>query len=160
NGYTHVLRRAWKNFDNLFGVMSVRGRPTVYFQGHERDGRISIAEQRRFWSNGVAPILVRFTPQEVQVYSGLRPPALMGEDVDGDKRLIEVFSRTAKALELREFVRSIEAGTVYDRYSDNFDPSLAVDQRLVQNLRAARERMSSGRKAPDLPSIHRLLGRF
>jgi hypothetical protein len=32
NGYTHVLRRAWKNFDNLRGVLSVRGRPTVYLQ--------------------------------------------------------------------------------------------------------------------------------
>lgn len=159
NGYSHVLRRAWKSFDDLLAVLTVRGRPTVYLQHRYRDGRISLPEQYRFWSNGVAPILVRLTPQEVQVYSGLRSPALADEDVDGDKRLVEVFEGTARALELREFLRSVEAGTVYDHYAEHFDPTQAVDQRLVQNLRAARELMSAGRNAPDLPSIHRLLGR-
>jgi len=160
NGYTHVLRRAWKSFDNLRGVLSVRGRPTVYLQEQAGDGRISLKDQRRFWSNGVAPILVRVTPKEVQIYSGLRPPALDGEDVDGNKRLVDVFGRTAKALEVREFLRSVEAGTAYDHYPEHFDPTQAVDQRLVQNLRAARELMSKGSDAPDLPGIHRLLGRF
>lgn len=158
NGYTHVLRRAWKNFSNLIGVLAIRGRPTVYIQ--ERDGPITMIEQRRFWSNGIAPILLRVTPQEVQIYSSLRPPALSGEDVDGDKRLVAIFARTPKALELREFLRSVEAGTVYDHYPEHFDPTQAVDHRLVQNLRAARQLMSTGPKAPDLPSIHRLLGRF
>lgn len=159
NGYTHVLRRAWKSFDGLLGVLSVRGRPTVYLQHRTRDGRISPKEQRSFWSHGVAPILVRSTPQEIQVYSGLSSPALEGEDVDGDKRLVDVFEGTARALALRQFIRSVEAGTVYDHYADHFDPTQAVDQRLVENLNAARELMSVGRNAPDLPSIHRLLGR-
>src|SRR5438128_2202577 len=149
NGYTHVLRRVWKSFDNLVGVLSVRGRPTVYLEERPLNGRITVKEQRRFWSNGVAPILVRVTPQEIQVYSGLRPPALTGEDVDGDKRLVDIFGRTAKALELREFLRSVEAGTVYDRYPAHFDPTQAVDQRLVPTLRAAPGRMSSGARAPD-----------
>lgn len=160
NGYTHVLRRAWKSFDDLVGVLSIRGRPTVYLQYRPDHGRITVPDQRRFWSNGVAPILVRITPQEFQVYSGLRPPALAGEDVDGDKRLVDVFTRTTQVLEAREFLRSVEAGMVYDRYAEHFDPAQAVDQQLVQNLRAARELMSSGHGAPDLPSIHRVLGRF
>ncbi len=159
NGYSHVLRRAWKSFDDLLAVLTVRGRPTVYLQHRRRDGRISPPEQHRFWSHGVAPILVRLTPQEVQVYSGLRPPVLADEDVDGDRRLVGVFEGTARALELREFLRSVEAGTVYDHYAEHFDPTQAVDQRLVQNLRAARELMSAGPNAPDLPCIHRLLGR-
>jgi len=159
NGYTHVLRRVWNSFDGLLGVLSVHGRPTVYFQHQAREGRITLSEQRRFWSNGVAPILVRATPQEVQVYSGLRPPALDAEDVDGDKRLVDVFEHAARALEMREFIRSVEAGTVYDHYSEHFDPTQAVDQQLVKNLRAARELMSSGSNALHLPTIHRLLGR-
>ena len=159
SGYSHVLRRAWKSFDGLLGVLTVRGRPTVYLQHRGHDGRISHSDQYRFWSNGVAPILVRLTPQEIRVYSGLRSPALENEDVDADKRLVEVFEGAARALGLREFLRSVEAGTVYDHYAQHFDPTQAVDQRLVQNLRAARQLMSAGRKAPDLPSIHRLLGR-
>src|SRR5262245_18829071 len=160
NGYTHVLRRVWKDFEGLVGVLSVRGRPTVYIQSKPLNGRISEREQRRFWSNGVAPILMRVTPQEVQVYSGLRSPALNGEDVDANERLVEVFDRARRALELRDFLRSIEIGTVYDRYPEHFDPTQAVDQRLVQNLRAARELMSAGSRAADLPTIHRLLGRI
>ena len=158
NGYTHVLRRAWKSFPGLVGVLSVRGRPTVYLQQGPDHSRISVPEQRRFWSNGVAPILMRVTPQEVQVYSGLRSPALAAADVDTDERLVDVFKRTTQALELREFLRSVEAGTVYGHYPEHFDPAQAVDRQLVENLRAAREQMSSGHNAPDLPSIHRVLG--
>ncbi|MCH7873490.1 MAG: hypothetical protein IID33_17465, partial [Planctomycetes bacterium] len=159
NGYTHVLRRAWKSFDGLLGVLSVRGRPTVYLQYRPRDGRISPEEQRSFWSHGVAPILVRSTPKEIRVYSGLSSPALEGEDVDGDKRLVDVFEGAARALGMRQFIRSVEAGTVYDHHAEHFDPTQAVDQRLVENLNAVRELMSVGSDAPDLPSIHRLLGR-
>ncbi|MCH8148695.1 MAG: N-6 DNA methylase [Planctomycetes bacterium] len=159
NGYSHVLRQVWKSFDDILGVLSVHGRPTVYFQHQARDGPITLLEQRRFWSNGVAPILVRVTPLEVQIYSGLRPPALEGEDPDGDNRLVKVFDLAARALEMREFIRSVETGTVYQRYSKHFDPKQAVDQQLVKNLRAARELMCSGNKALDLPTIHRLLGR-
>src|SRR6266478_7809239 len=72
NGYTHVLRRAWKSFRDLVGVLSVAGRPTVYLQYRAEHSRISVPEQQRFWSHGVAPILVRVTPEEVQIYSGLK----------------------------------------------------------------------------------------
>ncbi len=159
NGYTHTLRRAWKSFDDLVGVLSVQGRPTVYIEECATDDRIGYQEQRRFWSNGVAPILVRVAPREIQVYSGLRPPALADEDVDADERLVDLFEGAARALEVREFLRSVEAGAVYGRYPEHFDPTQAVDQQLVQNLRAARGLMSRGRNAPDLPCIHRLLGR-
>lgn len=159
NGYTHVLRRAWKCFEDLIGVLSVRGRPTVYLQYRPNQTRISALEQRRFWSNGVAPILMRVTPSEIQVYSSLRSPALDGEDVDADKRLVDVFQRAAQTLDLRNFLQAVEAGTVYDRYAEHFDPTQAVDRRLVENLQAGRQLMSFGRDALDLPTIHRLLGR-
>jgi hypothetical protein len=158
NGYTPILRRAWQNFDGLFGVLAVDGRPTVFLQHRQEQGRISVRDQRRFWSNGVAPILVRVTPREIQVYSGLRSPALNDQDVDADQRLIDAFEGASKALELRDFLRSVEAGTVYGRYPKSFDPAHAVDRRLVESLRAARVRMTAGRNAPDLVTIHRLLG--
>jgi hypothetical protein len=50
-----------------------------------------------------------------QVYSSLRPPALTSIEVDDDNRLVDTFARTAEALAVREFLRSVEAGTVYDR---------------------------------------------
>jgi methylase of polypeptide subunit release factors len=158
-GYSHLLRRVWSSFDDLIGVLSIRGRPTVYVQYLASSGRISAGEQRRFWNNGMAPLLVRITPQEVQIYSSLRSPALDGEDVDANQRLVEVFLRATQALELQNFMRSVEAGTVYDRYREHFDPEQGIDRRLVENLRVARERMGGGINAPDLPSIHRLLGR-
>lgn len=159
NGFTHVLRRAWKSFDGLVGVLSVAGRPTLYVQESTKQGRITVREQQRFWSNGVAPMLVRVTPDEVQVYSGLREPARAGDNVDENERLVDVFNRAADALAIRQFVRSVEAGTVYGQYTKHFDPTQAVDQRLVQNLRAARHQMSLGKDPPDLSTIHRLLGR-
>lgn len=160
NGYAHVLRRAWKSFDGLFAVLSVEGRPTIFFQEGSTDTQITLTEQRRFWSHGVAPILVRVTTQEVQVYSGLRSPALKQEDVDKNERLVDVFSRTADALEVRELIRAAEAGTLYQRYAKHFDPAQAVDQQLIGNLRATRERISVGEDAPDLPTTHRILGRI
>jgi hypothetical protein len=159
NGYSHVLRRAWKTFDGLSGVLNIEGRPSLYIRTDAEPGRISLREQRRFWSQGVAPMLVRVTPEEVQIYSGLRSPALDGEDVDANERLINVFERSAEALEMRQFVRSVESGAVYDLYREHFDPAQAVDRRLVENLAAARTKMSSGAKAPDLAVIHRMLGR-
>jgi hypothetical protein len=158
-GYSHVLRRAWKDFDALLGVFSVDGRPTIYLQRQGTDGPISRADQRRFWSHGIAPILVRVAPQEIRIYSGLCAPAVDEQDVDGANRLIRVLQRTNEMIEFREFVRSVEAGTVYDRHADHFDPTQAVDQQLVRNLRAAREQLSAKRGAPNLPTIHRLLGR-
>jgi hypothetical protein len=159
NGYAHVLRRAWKTFPAMTGIFCAQSRPNLYIQSTGSRGRITLTEQRRFWSQGVAPMLVRVTPEEVQVYSGLRVPALVGEDVDANERLVDVFERAAQAMELRQFIRSVETGGVYDHYREHFDPTQAVDQRLVENLAAAREKMSAGPKAPDLKTIHRLLGR-
>src|SRR3954464_5853235 len=62
NGYAHVLRRTWRSFDNLLGVFSISGRPTLYVQeGSDRRG-LTRKEQQRFWSSGIAPMLVRVTP--------------------------------------------------------------------------------------------------
>src|SRR5437588_418647 len=79
NGYSHVLRRAWKAFDGLAGVLNINDRPSLFIQRAATVGRISRHEQRRFWSQGTAPMLVRVTSEEIQIYSGLRSPALDGE---------------------------------------------------------------------------------
>jgi hypothetical protein len=159
NGYSHVLRRAWNAFDGLAGVLSIDKRPSLYVQLAPTPGRISLHEQRRFWSQGTAPMLVRITGEEVQIYSGLRSPALDDEDVDGNERLVEVFERSTQALEIRQFIRSVETGAVYEHHREHFDPTQGVDRRLVENLAAARLEMSAGPKAPDLTAIHRILGR-
>jgi hypothetical protein len=159
SGYSHVLRRAWKAFDGLEGVLNIDRRPSLYVQRGATPGRISLHEQRRFWSQGTAPLLVRVTAEEVQIYSGLRSPALDGDDVDANERLVEIFDRSAQTFELRQFVRSVETGAVYEQHREHFDPTQAVDRRLVENLAAVRRRMSAGPKAPELTAIHRVLGR-
>ncbi|MCK4660754.1 MAG: N-6 DNA methylase, partial [Phycisphaerae bacterium] len=160
SGYTHVLRRTWESFDGLIAVLAVRRRPTVFLQECADNARITARQQQSFWSQGIAPLLVRLSPSDIHVYTGLRTPALDDNDVDDNERLVETFQGAARLLELRDFLRSVEAGTVYGRYASHFDPTQAVDQRLVRNLRDARELMSSGTKRPELASIHRILGRI
>lgn len=159
NGHTHALRRAWKSFNNLIAVFSIRGRPTLYVQHSPDRQRLNFKEQQKFWSHGVAPMLVRVTPAEIQIYSSLRTPALEGESVDDNGRLIETFGRASESLEIRQFIRSVEAGTVYGHYAKHFDPTQAVDHRLVHNLRTTRDLMSAGKNPPDATTIHRFLGR-
>ena len=110
-----------------------------------------------------ATVLRRFLcryPREVQIYSALRLRLSAAKTWMATSGLWTFSVARRKALELREFLRSVEAGTVYERYPDHFDPTQAVDQRLVQNLRAARRTDVVGSGAPELPGIHRLLGRF
>ena len=147
-GTSHVMRRAWEAFD-LDGILCVETRPAIYFKRLKTlDNDIIQVQHRRFWSHGVAPMMMFVSDNEVRVYSGLRPPAREPDSVNEDDRLIACFDRVNELLELRQFMHAVETEQVYglEAYRRSFTPQDAVDRRLLRNLHAAREQLGSVRK--------------
>ncbi len=150
----HSMRRA---FDDLGvdAIVCFSNAPLIYFREVERVEAAEVNElHRRFWSQGLAPVLVLISDAEVFVYSGLALPAREGEtlfDRGGDDRLVAQLDRVTQAAELRQLVLSVESGEFFRRHSRSFDPGRRVDRELLRNLKAARDEMDrtrSGRLAP------------
>ncbi len=163
-GTSHVMRRAWEAFD-LDGILCVETRPAIYFKRLKTlDNHIIREQHRRFWSHGVAPMMMFVGDKEVRVYSGLRPPTREPDRVNEDGRLIASFDRVNELLELRQFMHAVETEQVYgqEAYRRSFTPQDAVDRRLLRNLHAAREQLVSipGTRKLPLKIIHRLLARM
>ena len=86
-GVSHVMKRAWSAFD-LDGMLCIDRRPVVYFKHlKELDINLIRDQHRRFWSHGIAPILMLVGDDEVRVYSGLRPPTRHPNEVNEQDRL-------------------------------------------------------------------------
>ena len=84
----HALRRA---FDGSPWTASSASRtaPLLYFKELPRIEPQEVwGLHRRFWNQGLAPVLILITPREVHVYSGLATAPEVGEDVDRGKRLV------------------------------------------------------------------------
>jgi hypothetical protein len=67
----HALRRA---FDGLAldGILCLKNTPFLYFKEVPQiDPEDVWSLHRRFWNQGLAPVLILVTPREVHVYSGL-----------------------------------------------------------------------------------------
>ena len=163
-GTSHVMRRAWEAFD-LDGILCVETRPAIYFKRLKTlDNDIIQVQHRRFWSHGVAPMMMFVGDKEVRVYSGLRPPTREPDRVNEDDRLIASFDRVNELLELRQFMHAVETEQVYgqEAYRRSFTPQDAVDRRLLRNLHAAREQLVSipGTRKLPLKIVHRLLARM
>lgn len=159
--HTHVMRRAWRDLE-LDGILYQDRSPYVYFKEvHAIDTEQIRKLHRRLWNQGIAPFLVVVSPSEIYVYSSLALPAKADEPLDTHDRLVEVLSRTADALELRQFTRSLEFGEIFRRKPKSFNPSLRVDRYLLRNLEAARERLHQpvDSISLDLKIIHALLWR-
>lgn len=147
----HALRRAFERL-GLDGVLCLNNSPLVYFKEVERLDPDEARElHRRFWNQGLSPVLVLIDPREVHVYSGLATPPGEGEGLDEDGRLVTRLSRVAQAAELHQFVLAVESGELFRAYTRSFDPTRRVDRELLRNLQAAREelgRVSSSRLDP------------
>src|ERR1039457_2137667 len=80
--YSHYLRQAWSEV-NLSGVLCVDGRPTVYICGGARFTTQQKRERHRaVWNQGLVPLLVFLTPDQVEVHSTVKKPEK--ESVSGD----------------------------------------------------------------------------
>src|SRR5262245_43155953 len=72
--YSHYLRQAWAELD-LSGVLCVDGRPTVYLCGGACFSLEQKRELHRFvWNQGLVPLLVFLTPNQVEVHSTVKKP--------------------------------------------------------------------------------------
>lgn len=156
--YRHHLQRAWDEFE-LCAVLCVEGKPAVYFKQIERANPRAEAEwQRMLWNQGTAAMLVVQDPARTRIYSALARPK-PGAASDDDTRLAVVLENDAFALEV--FVFSVQTGQFYREHPTKFDADAAIDQYLLDNLRAARaalmDRSHDG--ALDAPTAHAFLGR-
>jgi hypothetical protein len=157
----HVMRRAWKDLE-LNGILYQNMCPYVYFKEVSHIEPSQVRElHRQLWNQGIAPFLILISPDEFYVYSGLALPAKVDEEINDSRRLVEVLSRTADALELRQFIRSVEFGELFRQKPNSFNPDLRVDRYLLKNLEATREllRRKVGTVSLDLKIIHALLWR-
>jgi len=156
----NAMRRAWDEM-GLDGILCLDGAPVVYFKELPRANQQTVRKlQRLLWNQSIAPMLVLVFPSDIQVYSGLALPAEEEEAVDSGNRLVALFDRVADVLEMRQFMRDVELGEVFRRYAPSFDPSLRVDQYLLNNLDAVRELLLEASPPElDIKIIDALLGR-
>jgi type I restriction-modification system DNA methylase subunit len=157
----HAMQRAWQDL-GLDGIWYQDRSPYVYFKEVERIDPVAIKKlHRRFWNQGIAPFLVVVSPEEFQVYSGLALPAKDNESINTGNRLVEVLSRTAEALDIRQLARSLQFGDFFHRRPKSFNPDLKVDRYLLKNLQGARKRLLEpiDGEALDIRIVHALLWR-
>ena len=137
----HALRRAFDGLD-LNGILCLRNTPFLYFKEVPRiDPEEVRSLHRRFWNQGLAPVLLLITPRHVHVYSGLATPPKAGEEVGAGNRLVTTLDRVNQAARLRQLVLSLESGEFFRLHAKSFDPERRVDRDLLKNLEATRERL-------------------
>jgi hypothetical protein len=137
----HYLLRAWHEFD-LWGVLCIEGRPTVYFKSVAKREPTKEADwHRRLWNHGIATMLVVEDPREVRIFSALAKPGTNAPASTEDERLVAVLDQAAFASDLLHFVRSVETGRFYLDHAEKFQSDSSVDSYLLQNLGAARDEM-------------------
>jgi len=135
----HALRRAFDGLE-LNGILCLRNTPFLYFKEVPRIDPDKVRSiHRRFWNQGLAPVLLLITPRQVHVYSGLATPPKAGEEVGAGNRLVTTLDRVNEAARLRQLVLSLESGEFFHLYAKSFDPDRRVDRDLLKNLEATRE---------------------
>src|SRR5208337_412570 len=159
--YSHYLRQAWSEL-NLSGVLCVDGRPTVYLCGGTSFTAQQKREHHRFvWNQGLVPLLVFLTPDQVEVHSTVKKPepAAVDELFGGTlSSLIPNLGNVAETLELAHLVRSIETGQFFQDNAKFFPPNETVDRCLLENLVFTARRLTR-EDGWGLPRAHALLGR-
>ena len=135
----HALRRAFEQL-GIDGVLCQERSPVIYFRQVRKIDAADILElHRRFWNQGIAPILVVIAPDEVHIYSGLIPPEDTLTDAGQTAGLVETLNRVED--ELRAFLLSVESGEYFQKKRPYFDPRKRVDRELLRNLQATREEL-------------------
>ena len=154
--YAHYLRQAWSDF-GLSGVLCVDNRPVIYLceADHFTTDQKRI-KQRLVWNQGLVPLLIFITPNQIEVHSTVKKPEEKSDSNDLSS-LVQDLGNIKDTLEYARFVRSIETGQFFHDRRDFFPASESVDQCLVQNLvHTALKLKNAGWK---LPQAYSLLGR-
>jgi hypothetical protein len=138
--HAHVIRRAFDLLD-LNGVLCDQAAPLVYFKVVDRIRDAKALElHRRFWNHGGAPILALIAPSEVHIYSALARPSDRSDAEGRSAGLVTTIDRASVAL--REFLPAVESGEFFRKHAKSFKPAERVDQALLANLQATREKLS------------------
>ena len=136
----HALRRAFQQLD-LDGILCHEKTPVIYFrQVPVIEASEVAALHRRFWNQGIAPILVLIAPDQVHVYSGLASPWTVRESNGQPACFVQRLDRTEA--ELRSFIVAVDSGEFFRQHAKSFDPQQRVDRDLLHNLRATRARLT------------------
>jgi hypothetical protein len=159
--YAHYLRQAWTVL-NLAAVLCVDGRPTVYLCESKKFTAERKREIQRFvWNQSLVPLLVLETSNAVEVHSTVKFPEPPNEDQDlfeaQFSSLVLRLGHIAEALELANFVRSIETGQFFQDHANFFPSDQTVDCSLLRNLILAARRLTE--TGWTLSQAHALLGR-
>src|ERR1039458_363530 len=114
--YSHYLRQAW-HYLQVSGVLCVDGRPTVYLcAGVDFTTEVKRSHHRFVWNQGLVPLLIFLTPNQVEVHSTVKKPqkepaaGLFEENLPS---LIPNLGNIADTLESARFVRSVETGQFF-----------------------------------------------
>jgi hypothetical protein len=156
--YSHYLRQAWDEL-NLSAVLCVDGRPTVYIcEGirftpqQKRDGH------RFVWNQGLVPLLIFVTSNQVEVHSAVKKPERSDKLFDHElTSLIPAFANISDTLASAGLIRAIETGQFFQNNLEFFPANETVDQCLVENLLHAVRRLKE--TGWNLHLSHSLLGR-
>lgn len=142
----HILRRAFEQM-NIAGVLCQKRtdaneglHPLIYFYQTETIETEHIRRlHRAFWNQGIAPILVVISPDEIHVHSGLSLPLNTVNNNNPANGLVEKLRHVTE--ELQAFLLSVETGEYFRHHQKYFNPDNRVDRYLLRNLNAAREEL-------------------
>jgi len=159
--YAHYLRQAWTALQ-LSGVLCVEQRPSVYLCGGNDFTAHQKRQYHRFaWNQGLVPVLIFLTPNQVEVHSTVKKPEKQSQDrhlFDKDlSSLIKKFDSVAETLETARLVRTIETGQFFQSNALFFPKKETVDRCLVENLVHTTRKLKEANW--DLSQAHALLGR-
>ena len=145
--HAHVVRRAFRLLE-LDGVACDQAAPLVYFKVVSQIQSERMRDLHRlFWNHGGAPLLAVVAPSEVHIYSGFARPSGGTDSEDRLAGFVEKMDRASDAL--RAFLPSVVSGAFFHTHAKSFRPSERVDQALLANLQATREKLAviTARKA-------------
>lgn len=160
----HTLRRLFEDL-KLDAVLCVEGRPTVCVKDARQLSDEEIDQVRRkLWNLGATTLLLVEGQSEVRLFSTFIKPSQPGDNEAIGPQLsdetIASLEAAELALRLRQLIRRIETGSIYRDYKPLFDTAQAVDEVLLENLRAARNLICPEKSAQGYRRAHALIGRF
>lgn len=164
-GYAHHILRAFdKNVLGISGVLCVDARPTIYFRRDKKPLPAADANRlhRVFWNQGIATVLILADPERLRIYSAQARPVDQNSADETPPALIDSrLENVADLLELEQLLHEVASGQFYHEHAGHFDEKQAVDEFLLQNLAAARNRLVTGaHRFKKEETAHALLGRL
>ena len=159
--YHLFLTRAFETM-SLDGVLFIKNMPLIYFREF-KNKLSSIAErvelQRKFWNQGIAPILMIVDSSSVYIYSSLSKPALT--EKNEEKIRIETFSAEDLQEKIPSLLTAILSGKYFKKNISNFSIEETVDAFLLKNIGALRDALCQQSDAPlKDKDAHFFLGRL